>query len=100
MSDPSRFLVGVHFRRYFGGPGHLAVTSGGVTLTDRKGRRAVTQPVGVVRVERKRFEPPTGNHWIEVTDGYLIGHATMSRRRADQVVAALLAAGFAVERTP
>lgn len=93
-----RFLVGVHFRRHLGGPGHLTVSTGSLVLTDRRARRRVEHAGSVVRVERKRWEPPTGNHWIEVTDGSVTAHATASRRRAARVLAAVEAAGFTVER--
>ena len=96
--DTVRILVGVHFGRHFGGPGHVTVSPGSIVVTDRKERRRVVQTAPVVRLERKRWEPPTGNHWIEVTDGEQTCWLTASRRRAARVVAALEAAGFTVER--
>lgn len=98
MAEPQRHLVGAHFRRHFGGPGHLTVEPGRITLTDRKATRSVTQDGGVVRVERKRFEPPTGNHWIAVTDGEITAWATMGRKRADTILGQMAECGFTVER--
>ena len=94
----TRILVGVHFRRHFGGPGHVTISPGSIVLTDRKATRSVTHAGTVVRVERKRFEPPTGNHWIEITDGVETGWAAVSRKRAETVLAAMVEAGFSVER--
>lgn len=88
----------MHFHRYFGGPGHLTVSPGRLVLSDRRARRTVVHASSVVRIERKRWEPPTGNHWIEITDGRVTGHATASRGRTERVVAVLVAAGFEVER--
>ena len=93
-----RFLVGVHFRRHFGGPGHLTVAPGALTLADRKETRTVVQTSGPVRVEKKRFEMPGTNYWLELTDGTTTAWATMSRKRADAVLAAVAEAGFGVER--
>lgn len=98
MTEPVRILVGVHFRRHFGGPGHVTITPGQIVLTDRKATRSVTHTAQVVRVEKKRFEPPTGNHWIELTDGTDTGWAAVSRKRAETVLAAMTAAGFTVEK--
>jgi hypothetical protein len=95
-----RFFVGVHFQRHFGGPGHLNVSPGALVLTNRRGSREVRQRGGSVVVERKRWEPPTGNHWVEVTDGEETGWATVPRRRAERIAAALEAAGFEVLRRP
>lgn len=95
MSD--RILVGFHVRRHFGGPGHLTVEPGSLVLTDRRGKRSVRHVGDVVRLERKRFEPPGTNHWLEVTDGDATAWATFGRRRAERVLAALDAAGFTVE---
>lgn len=88
----------MHFRRHFGGPGHLTVAPGQITLSDRKAIQEVVQASGIVRVERKRFEPPTGNHWIAVTDGELTGWATMGRKRADAILGQMTECGFTVER--
>ncbi|MDO9456695.1 hypothetical protein [Nocardioides sp.] len=92
-----RFLVGFHVRRHFGGPGHLEVAPGALVLTDRRGRRSVRHVGLVVRLERKRWEPPGTNRWLEVTDGETTAWATMGRRREARVVAVLEAAGFSVE---
>lgn len=91
-----RILVGVHFRRHFGGPGHLAVAPGALVLSDRRARRSVAHAGTVVRLEHKRWEPPGTNRWLEVSDGTVTAWATMGRRRAERVVAALEAAGFEV----
>ena len=99
MPEPQRWLVGVHFRRHFGGPGHLTVAPGEITLTDRKGTRTLVQTGGTVVLERKRFEPPTGNHWVHVTDGEVTAWATMGRTRAEAVLAVVQECGFDVERT-
>ena len=96
--SPQRFLVGVHFRRHFGGPGHLEVSAGEVRLTNRRGTREVRQAGGSVVVQRKRWEPPTGNHWIEFTEGDDVGRATVPRHRAERIAAALAQAGFDVVR--
>jgi hypothetical protein len=99
MAEPERFLVGVHFRRHFGGPGHVTVAPGEIVLTDRKATRTVRHTDQVVKVEKKRFEPPTGNHWIELSDGQSVGYAAISRKRADGLLAAMEACGFRVERS-
>ena len=99
MNAP-RFFVGVHFHRHFGGPGYLRVEPGSVVLANRRGTREVRQLGGSVVVERKRWEPPTGNHWIEVTDDAETAWATVPRRRAERIIAALEAAGFEVQRRP
>lgn len=98
MAEPQRYLVGAHFRRHFGGPGHLTVAPGEIVLSDRKATRAVTQTGGSVRVQRKRLEPPTGNHWIAVTDGEVTGYATMGRKRADTILALMAECGFTIDR--
>lgn len=104
MSDtavgPVRILVGVHFRRHVGGPGHLTIAPGELVLTDRRGIRRVVHRGDTVHVERKRWEPPTGNHWIEVGDGGVTAYATAGRGRTARVVAALEACGFTVRRRP
>ncbi|MCW2543531.1 MAG: hypothetical protein JWM40_1083 [Frankiales bacterium] len=87
----------MHFRRHFGGPGHVTVAPGEIVLTDRKATRTVVHRGNVVKVERKRFEPPTGNHWIELTDGELTGYAAISRKRAQLVLDAMTACGFTVQ---
>jgi hypothetical protein len=95
-SAADRFLVGVHFQRHRGGPGHLTVAPGEIVLATRT--RTVRQVAPVVRLTRKRLEPPWGNHWIEVTDGSVTGHAVTSRRRAEALLSAITAAGFTVDR--
>jgi hypothetical protein len=99
VSSPQRFLVGVHFRRHFGGPGHLTVGPGELVLTDRRATRSVTHRGTSVTVEKKRFEPPTGNHWIAITDGETTGYAAISRKRAERVLAAVEECGFSVVRS-
>ena len=96
--DDGRILVGVHFSRHFGGPGHLTVQPGSLVLTDRRARRSVAHVGDVVRLERKRWEPPGTNRWLEVSDGETTAWATMGRRRAARVVAALEASGYVVEQ--
>ena len=66
-------------------------------LTDRRATRRVVHRGDSVRVERKRFEPPTGNHWIEVSDGEATAYATAGRRRVTRVIAALEEFGFTVQ---
>ena len=100
MSEPGevseRLLVGVHFSRHFGGPGHLTVRPGSLLLADRRGRRSVVHTDPVVHLERKRWEPPGTNRWLELGDGTTTAWATMGRRRAARVVALLESAGFEV----
>jgi hypothetical protein len=96
VTEAQTFLVGVHFRRYFGGPGRVRVEPGQIVLTDRKATRTLIHTGPVVTVERKRFEPPTGNHWIELTDGTVTAHVAVSRKRAERVLAAITACGFEV----
>ena len=91
-----RFVVGVHFTRHRGGPGHLTIEPGVLVLATK--RREVKQTSGTVTWEHKRFEPPWGNHWIAVTDGDVTGHAVVGRKRAQQLLALAEAAGFPVER--
>jgi len=98
VADRDGILVGVHFHRHFGGPGRLHIAPGSLVLVGRRGGRSVTHASSVVRVVRRRWEPPTGNHWIEVSDGSSTGWATVPRRRAERIVASLEAAGFTVER--
>lgn len=98
MPDPQRFLVGVHFRRHFGGPGHLTVSPGRLVLTDRKGTRTVTHQGTTVGVERKRWEPPTGNHWLAISDGETTAWATVSRTRLALIEQAMRLSGFALDR--
>lgn len=50
MADPQRFLVGVHFRRHFGGPGHVTVAPGEIVLTDRKATTTLRHTGTVVKV--------------------------------------------------
>ncbi|MCY7396401.1 MAG: hypothetical protein LH468_09675 [Nocardioides sp.] len=99
MSSSERFRVGVHFHRHVGGPGHLVIEPGRSVLRERGACRTVVHRGGVVRVERRRWEPPTGNHWIEVSDDTATPHATMGRRRAERVLATMVACGFTVERS-
>ena len=91
-------MVGVHFTRHRGGPGSVTVSRGVLTLADRRGKRSLRHTDPRLHCERKRFEPPWGNHWIELTDGDTTAHAVVSRRRADRVLAAAEGAGFTVER--
>jgi hypothetical protein len=98
VTEPQRFLVGVHFRRHFGGPGHVTVAPGEIVLTDRKATRTVVHQANTIKVAKKRFEPPTGNHWIELTDGEVTGYAAISRKRADRILEAMADAGFTIER--
>lgn len=95
-----RFFVGMHLRRHFGGPGHLLIEPGRVRLINRRGSREVVQVGGTVVVERKRWEPPTGNHWIRIGSGDEVGWATVPRRRGERIAAALETAGFEVQRRP
>ena len=97
MTEPERILVGAHFRRHFGGPGHLLVSPGRLELTKRD--RSVVHAGAVVRLERKRWEPPGTNHWFTLSDGTTTGWATASRSRAERIVTALEGCGFTVERS-
>ena len=97
MPDPQRILVGAHFRRHFGGPGHLLVSPGSLVLT--KGDRTLTHAGALVRLEKKRWEPPGTNHWFTLSDGTTTAWATASRSRAERLVAALEECGFTVERS-
>lgn len=94
-----RFLVGVHFSRHRGGPGHVTVAPGELVLTTRSGKQSMTHRQGPVRLERKRFEPPWGNHWIALTDGAVTAHVVTGRKRAERVLAAVSDAGFTVLRS-
>jgi hypothetical protein len=73
------------------------VAPGALVLSDRRGRRRVRHAGSVVRLERKRWEPPGTNRWLEVSDGTTTAWATMGRRRAARVTTILDAAGFTVE---
>ena len=92
-----RFTVGVHFTRHRGGPGSVTVSRGLLVLADRRGTRTVRHTDPRLHCERKRFEPPWGSHWIELTDGEVTAHAVVSRRRAGRVLAAAERSGFSVE---
>lgn len=87
--------MGVHYSRHRGGPGWVEITPGEVVLTGRGRTLRHTSPV--LQVERKRFEPPWGNHWIALTDGEVTGHVVVSRRRAEALLAEAERCGFRVE---
>lgn len=99
MAGDDGILVGVHFHRHFGGPGRLQIAPGSLVLTTRRGNRSVTHGSSEVSIVRKRWEPPTGNYWIEISDGTLTGWATVPRRRAERIAAELETAGFSVTRS-
>lgn len=97
MPNLPGLLVGMHRSRHVGGPGRLSAIPGGVELVHRRGRHHVRHRADVVRLERTRWEPPTGNHWFELRDGEVTAWVTASRRRALRVVALLHAQGLEIE---